>query len=98
MNAEELQNYTHVDGIYTANPDLVPDAKKIDYLTFNEANELANAPRRRQFFDYFSVHKATNVSKDGPKKIVAILGLEIGDRKPRYGCMLPERAKKFGKT
>jgi aspartokinase/homoserine dehydrogenase 1 len=42
LNAEELQNYTHVDGIYTANPDLVPDAKKIDYLTFNEANELAN--------------------------------------------------------
>ena len=33
-------------------------------------------------------------------QIVALLslGLEIGDRKPRYGCMLPERAKKFGKT
>lgn len=42
LNAEELQNYTHVDGIYTANPDLVLDAKKIDHLTFNEANELAN--------------------------------------------------------
>jgi aspartokinase/homoserine dehydrogenase 1 len=42
IDAEELQNYTHVDGIYTANPDLVPDAKKIDHLTFNEANELAN--------------------------------------------------------
>lgn len=42
LDAEELQNYTHVDGIYTANPDLVLDAKKIDHLTFNEANELAN--------------------------------------------------------
>ncbi|WP_348799774.1 bifunctional aspartate kinase/homoserine dehydrogenase I [Flavobacterium adhaerens] len=42
LDAEELQNYTHVDGIYTANPDLVLDAKKIDQLTFNEANELAN--------------------------------------------------------
>ncbi len=42
LNAKELQNYTHVDGIYTANPDLVADAKKIDHLTFNEANELAN--------------------------------------------------------
>ena len=42
LNAAELQNYTHVDGIYTANPDLVADAKKIDHLTFNEANELAN--------------------------------------------------------
>ncbi len=42
LEAEELQNYTHVDGIYTANPDLVKDAKKIDRLSFNEANELAN--------------------------------------------------------
>jgi len=29
VDAKELQNYTHVDGIYTANPDLVPDAKKL---------------------------------------------------------------------
>ncbi|MCB0485754.1 MAG: aspartate kinase, partial [Flavobacteriaceae bacterium] len=42
LDAEELQNYTHVDGIYTANPDLVPDAKKIKELSYSEANELAN--------------------------------------------------------
>ena len=42
LNAEELQNYTHVNGIYTANPDLVSDAKKINELSFTEANELAN--------------------------------------------------------
>jgi homoserine O-acetyltransferase len=42
LDAEELQNYTHVDGLYTANPELVPDAKKIDRLSFNEANEIAN--------------------------------------------------------
>ena len=42
LNAEELQNYTHVNGIYTANPDLVADAKKISELSFTEANELAN--------------------------------------------------------
>jgi aspartokinase/homoserine dehydrogenase 1 len=42
LNAEEFQNYTHVDGIFTANPDLVADAKKIERLSFNEANELAN--------------------------------------------------------
>ncbi|OCB75167.1 bifunctional aspartate kinase/homoserine dehydrogenase I [Flavobacterium crassostreae] len=41
-NAEELQNYTHVDGIYTANPELVLDAKKIESLSYNEANEMAN--------------------------------------------------------
>ncbi|MEG3658082.1 bifunctional aspartate kinase/homoserine dehydrogenase I [Arenibacter palladensis] len=42
LNAEELQNYTHVDGIFTANPDLVPEAKRISELSYSEANELAN--------------------------------------------------------
>ncbi len=42
LDAEELQNYTHVNGIYTANPDLVEDAQKIRELSFGEANELAN--------------------------------------------------------
>lgn len=42
LNAKELQNFTHVDGIYTANPDLVPDAKMIKKLSFAEANELAH--------------------------------------------------------
>ena len=42
LDAEELQNYTHVNGIYTANPELVEDAKQIRELSFSEANELAN--------------------------------------------------------
>ena len=42
LDASELQNYTHVNGIYTANPDLVSNAQKIEELTYQEANELAN--------------------------------------------------------
>ena len=42
LNASELQNYTHVDGIFTANPELVPEAKIIRHLSYEEANELAN--------------------------------------------------------
>ncbi len=42
LNADELENYTHVDGIYTANPDLVADARRITHLSYSEANELAN--------------------------------------------------------
>ncbi|MCL6268130.1 bifunctional aspartate kinase/homoserine dehydrogenase I [Flagellimonas myxillae] len=42
LDAQELVNYTHVDGIFTANPDLVPDAKLIDSISYAEANELAN--------------------------------------------------------
>mgnify|MGYP000027953526 CR=1 FL=1 len=42
LDAEELQNYTHVDGIFTANPDMVTDAQRITELSYSEANELAN--------------------------------------------------------
>ncbi|PKB42018.1 aspartate kinase [Cellulophaga sp. RHA19] len=42
LNAVELQSYTHVDGIFTANPDYVSDAKRIEQLSYSEANELAN--------------------------------------------------------
>lgn len=42
LDAEELQSYTHVDGIFTANPELVPDAQRIEQLSYNEANEMAN--------------------------------------------------------
>ena len=40
--AKELLNYTHVDGIYTANPDYVEDAQIISELNYAEAHELAN--------------------------------------------------------
>lgn len=42
LHAEELQNFTHVDGIFTANPDWVRDARKIDCLSYEEASELVN--------------------------------------------------------
>ncbi len=42
LDAEELLNYTHVDGIYTADPKWVPEARRISQLSYSEANELAN--------------------------------------------------------
>ena len=42
LDAEELQNYTHVDGIFTANPEFVSEAQRIEQLSYSEANELAN--------------------------------------------------------
>ncbi len=42
LNAKEIHSYTHIDGIYTANPDKVSSAKIMEHLTFSEANELAN--------------------------------------------------------
>ncbi|MGB5428507.1 aspartate kinase, partial [Eudoraea sp.] len=42
LDAEELQNFTHVDGIFTANPEFVSEAQRIEQLSYGEANELAN--------------------------------------------------------
>lgn len=42
INASEVQNWTDIDGIYTASPKYVAGAKKIPRLSYKEANELAN--------------------------------------------------------
>jgi bifunctional aspartokinase / homoserine dehydrogenase 1 len=43
MDAEELWIWTDVDGIMTGDPRLVPDARVLDEITYNEAAELAYA-------------------------------------------------------
>ncbi len=42
LNANSVQSYTHINGIYTANPDQVKDSRIIEQMTFKEANELAS--------------------------------------------------------
>lgn len=42
MEADECQIYTDVDGVYTSDPKIVPDAKRITRITFNEMMELAS--------------------------------------------------------
>ncbi|WP_430614281.1 bifunctional aspartate kinase/homoserine dehydrogenase I [Flavobacterium sp. JP2137] len=42
LEASELKSYTHIDGIYTANPDWVADAQKIAHLSYEEASEIAH--------------------------------------------------------
>ncbi len=41
IDAEEVQIWSDTDGIMTADPRIVPDAKPIEQLTFEEASELA---------------------------------------------------------
>jgi aspartate kinase len=41
LDADEIQIWTDVDGILTADPSIFPDALAIDELTFDEASELA---------------------------------------------------------
>lgn len=41
MGADECEIYSDVDGVYTADPRIVPDARKLDRLCFEEMLELA---------------------------------------------------------
>ncbi len=42
LNAEECQIYTDVDGIYTTDPRIVPEARKLRTITFEEMLEMAS--------------------------------------------------------
>ena len=42
LKADVCEIYTDVDGVYTTDPNIVPDAKKIDKITYDEMLELAS--------------------------------------------------------
>ena len=42
LHADLCQIYTDVDGVYTADPRVVPNARKLDTITFDEMLELAS--------------------------------------------------------
>jgi len=42
LKADECQIYTDVDGVYTTDPRIVPEARKLETITFEEMLELAS--------------------------------------------------------
>lgn len=42
LKADECQIYTDVDGVYTTDPRIVPDAKRLEQITFEEMLELSS--------------------------------------------------------
>ena len=42
LNADECQIYTDVDGVYTTDPRIVPEARKLKTITFEEMLEMAS--------------------------------------------------------
>lgn len=42
LSADECQIYTDVDGVYTADPRLVPQARRLERITFEEMLEMAS--------------------------------------------------------
>jgi len=42
LQAEMCEIYTDVDGVYTADPNMVPDARKLDVVSYDEMLEMAS--------------------------------------------------------
>jgi len=42
LSADECQIYTDVDGVYTSDPRIVPEARRLDRITFEEMLEMAS--------------------------------------------------------
>ena len=42
LKADECQIYTDVDGVYTTDPRVVPEARRLDRITFEEMLEMAS--------------------------------------------------------
>ena len=42
LSADECQIYTDVDGVYTADPRIVPEARRLERITFEEMLEMAS--------------------------------------------------------
>ena len=42
LNADECRIYTDVDGVYTADPRIVPEAKRMDRISYEEMLEMAS--------------------------------------------------------
>ncbi|MBI4428285.1 MAG: lysine-sensitive aspartokinase 3 [Ignavibacteriales bacterium] len=100
LNADEIQIWTDVDGILTADPSILPEARLIKEMTFNEASELA-------YFGARVLHPSTilpAIKKNIPVRVLntwrpstegtLISRVSLTDR----GCLLKSIAYKEGIT
>lgn len=85
LGAQVCEIYTDVEGVYTADPSVVPDARKIDLLSYEEMFELASAgarvlePRSVEFAQKYQVpiHVRSSFSnKEGTRVVGEMSDLE----------------------
>ncbi|MEJ2680609.1 MAG: aspartate kinase [Gammaproteobacteria bacterium] len=79
MQADECQIYTDVDGVYTSDPRVVSDARRLDTVTFEEMLELASQGskvlqiRSVEFAGKYKVPlRVLSSFKDGPGTLITV--------------------------
>ena len=74
LRADECQIYTDVDGVFTADPRLVPDARRLDRIIFEEMLELASLGAK-----VLQIRAVEFASKyDVPLRVLSTFGSEGG--------------------
>jgi len=63
LGADVCEIYTDVDGVYTTDPRIVPRARKLDRITYEEMLELASVGRNASYSDGVSVSSTAHCSK-----------------------------------
>ena len=78
LEADECQIYTDVDGVYTSDPRIVPQARRLDRITVEEMLEMASLgakvlqPRSVQFAGKYKVPlRVLSSFEDGPGTLIA---------------------------
>jgi len=77
LKADECQIYTDVDGVYTTDPRLVPQARRLDKITFEEMLEMASLGskvlqiRSVEFAGKYGVRlRVLHSSQEGPGTLI----------------------------
>lgn len=99
LDAEEIQIWTDVDGVLTADPRIVPSAKKLKVISFREASELA-------YFGARVLHPSTILPAVKKKIPVFVLnskrpnsnGTQIAASPPKSNAAVKSIASKKGIT
>ena len=89
LGADECQIYTDVDGVYTADPRVEPNARRLDRLTFEEMLELASLGakvlqiRAMEFASKYRVPlRVLSSFEDGPGTVIVPEEGENGMEQP----------------
>ncbi|MFD1677389.1 aspartate kinase [Alicyclobacillus fodiniaquatilis] len=88
LEADACEIYTDVDGVYTTDPRVVRQAKKLDYVTYDEMLELANLgaqvlhPRAVENAKHFSVRLIvrSSFSEEDGTQVVSMMENQMEER------------------
>jgi aspartate kinase len=84
LAASECQIYTDVDGVYTTDPRVVPEARRLDSITFEEMLEMASLGskvlqiRSVEFAGKYNVPlRVLSTFRDGPGTLISLRGAAV---------------------